>query len=309
MKILITGATGLVGKALTEYCRANDLFVNYLTTSKEKIRSEKNLQGYYWNLRENFMDEKALDEVETIIHLAGSSVAERWTSENKKTILNSRVDTARMLFDSLSRKRKENHPQTVKHYISASGISAYPSSFTEVYHETYPSYDTNFLGQVVEEWEKSTIPFYKGLSIETSSVRTGIVLAKEGGALSKMMKPIMSGVGAPLGSGEQWQSWIHIDDIVGVYYHIIKNGLTGIYNGVGPHPVTNSDLTKAIAQRLNKKLWLPKVPPFALKIILGDMATIVLESQKVSPNKIINEGYTFKYPEIKEALEALLKRK
>ena len=134
-----------------------------------------------------------------------------------------------MLFNTLSRKRKENLPKTIKHYISASGISVYPSSFSEMYDERFPSYDKSFLGQVVEEWEQSVKPF-DTLDVQTCIIRTGIVLSKEGGALDKMLKPIKSGVGAPLGSGKQWQSWIHIDDIVGIYYHAITNKLTGIYN-------------------------------------------------------------------------------
>ncbi len=306
MKILITGATGLVGSALTEKCRADGIFVNYLTTSKDKIRSEQNLQGYYWNPREDYLDEQSLADVEVIVHLAGATIAQRWTPENKEVIFDSRIKTARMLFSTLSRKRKENEPRTVKHYISASAIGGYPSSLTKLYNETYPEYATGFLGEVVEEWEKSATEFQR-LDIAVSCVRTGIILDKDDGALPKIMKPISYGAGAPLGSGKQWQSWIHTEDMAGIYHYIIKNNLSGIYNAAAPYPVTNKELTEEIARVLEKPLLLPKVPKFGLKLLLGDMSAIVLESQKVSSKKIREEGYTFMYQKIDKALVNTLK--
>lgn len=300
MKILITGATGLVGQSLTDFCVLDKVFVNYLTTSKDKIRSETYVQGYYWNPSENYMDEAALDGVEAIIHLAGFSIAERWTPENRSAIFDSRITTARMLYSALSRKRKKG-PISVKHFISSSAIGGYPSSYEILYDESYEKYAKGFLGEIVEEWEKAAREF-KRLDIMTTCVRSGIVLDKEKGALEKMKKPILSGVGASLGSGKQWQSWIHTDDIGGIYYHILCNKLEGIYNGVAPNPVTNKELTQAVASALNKKILLPKVPKFTLKLLLGDMATIVLESQKVSANKIQEAGYVFKYNTLDEAL-------
>lgn len=304
MKILITGATGLVGQSLTNLCVVDKIVVNYLTSSKEKIVSEPYRQGYYWNPSENYIDEEALDGVEAIIHLAGSSIAERWTPENRNAIFESRISTARMLYSALSRKRKKD-PITVKHFISSSAIGGYPSSYDTLYDESYDTYAKGFLGEIVEEWEKAAREF-KRLDIMTSCVRSGIVLDKERGALEKMKKPILNGVGAALGSGKQWQSWIHIDDIAGIYYHILRNKLEGIYNGVAPNPVTNKELTEAVASALNKKIILPKVPKFTLKLMLGDMATIVLESQKVSANKIQEAGYTFKYHLLDDALEDVI---
>ncbi len=303
MKILITGATGLVGQSLTDFCVLNKIVVNYLTTSKEKIVSEPYRQGYYWNISENYLDEEALDGVETIIHLAGSSVAERWTPENRNTIFESRISTARMLYSALSRKRKKE-PITVKHFITASGVGGYPSAFDTLYDESYEKYAKGFLGGIVEEWEKAATEF-KRLDILVACVRSGIVLDQEKGALQKMRKPIENGVGAVLGSGKQWQSWIHIEDIVGIYYHIFSNKLEGTYNGVAPNPVTNKELTGTIASVLNKKIILPNVPKFSLKLMLGDMATILLESQKASANKIQKEGYVFKYPVLDEALKSI----
>lgn len=305
MKVLITGATGLVGSALTKLCFQDGIAVNYLTTSKNKIKSAPNYQGFYWNTKTDELDEACFDGVDTIIHLAGASIAQRWTPEHKKTIFESRITTARLLYSALSRKRSKNETVSVKHFISASAVGGYPSSLTKTYDEKYPEYAKGFLGEVVEEWEKAAVEFQK-LDIKTARVRTGIILDKKDGALPKIMQPVKYGAGAPLGNGKQWQSWIHIEDMAGIYMYILKNGLTGIYNGVAPYPVTNKQLTQVVADNLGKPMILPSVPKFILKIMLGDMATIVLESQQVSARKIKEEGYTFKYPTIEEAIDNLL---
>lgn len=302
MTVLITGATGLVGKALTHICHTNGISVHYLTTSKNKIETRDNYKGFYWNSKEGILDEACLDGVTTIIHLAGATIAQRWTDDNKKVILNSRVETAKMLYTALQSKKEAS----AKHFISASAIGGYPSSLDKVYDETYPAYASGFLGEVVEAWEEIATQFQK-LDIATAIVRTGIILDEEDGALPKIMQPITYGAGAPLGSGKQWQSWIHKEDMAAIYYHLLQNELTGIYNGVAPHPVTNEELTKQVAKVLDKPLLLPKVPKFALKLMLGDMSTIVLESQNVSAAKIEGSGYTFKYRHIEAALQDLLK--
>ncbi|AWH72925.1 TIGR01777 family protein [Dokdonia sp. Dokd-P16] len=305
MKVLITGATGLVGRALTDLCHKDGISVHYLTTSKDKIEDTPNYKGFYWNTKTDELDEACFEGVETIIHLAGASIAQRWTPENKKAIFESRATTARLLYSALSRKRSKNQPISIKHYISASAVGGYPSSFTKMYDESYPEYAKGFLGQVVEEWEKAALEFQK-LDIITSRVRTGIILDKDSGALPKIMQPVKYGAGAPLGSGKQWQSWIHVDDMAGIYFHILKNKLAGIYNGVAPHPVTNKKLTEVVADTMGKPLIISRVPKFALKLMLGDMAAIVLESQKVSALKIKTDGYQFKYPKIDKAIESLL---
>lgn len=302
MKVLITGATGLIGKALTKICHTQGVSVHYLTTSKSKIEDKDNYKGFYWSSKEGILDETCLDGVTTIIHLAGASIAQRWTAENKKVILDSRVETARMLYDAVQNTKEAR----VKHFISASAIGAYPSSFDTIYDETYPDYADGFLGEVLEAWEKIALQFQK-LNVATAIVRTGIILDKEEGALPKIMQPITYGAGAPLGSGKQWQSWIHKDDMAAIYYHILKKQLTGTYNGVAPHPVTNEELTKQVAKIVDKPLLLPNVPKFALQLVLGAMSTIVLESQNVSASKIESSGYTFTYRYLEAALQNVLK--
>jgi uncharacterized protein (TIGR01777 family) len=305
MRILITGATGLVGSALVQLCHQQGIAVNYLTTSKKKITKELDYQGFYWNPTTGEIDEDAFKEVSVIVHLAGSTIAQRWTDTNKQRIKDSRIKSAGLIYDVLARFRESGNGPTIKHIVSSSAIGCYPSSPTKYYDEKYPEYAEGFLGEVVQEWESAIIEFQK-LDIQTALVRTGIILDEKSGALPKIMKPIKMYAGAPLGSGEQWQSWIHIEDMARLYLHIITNELTGIYNGVAPNPVTNQKLTKVAAQILKKPLVVPKVPAFVLKAMLGDMAAIVLQSQKVCADKIQKTGFIFEHPTLEGALEDLL---
>ena len=158
---------------------------------------------------------------------------------------------------------------------------------------------------MVQEWEEAVLKF-KDLGVNTAILRTGIILDKNEGALPKIAKPIKMYAGAPLGSGRQWQSWIHIEDMAKLYLYVVQNRLEGIYNAAAPNPVTNEKLTKVVAQVLKKPLFLPKIPAFALNILLGDMATIVLQSQKVAAQKIQEAGYNYSFPLINGAIEDLL---
>lgn len=307
MKVLITGATGLVGSHLSKMCRDQGIAVNYLTTSKSSIKTEENYKGFYWDPSQNEIDDSCFEGVDTIVHLAGASIAQRWTDENKRIIKESRIKSAALIRSALSRKRKEDK-STTTHMISASAIGAYPSSLTKYYEESYPTYAEGFLGEVVQEWEQEVFKFQKD-GIDTAIVRTGIVLDAEKGALPQIARPIELYAGSPIGSGEQWQSWIHVEDMAGIYLHIIQHKLKGIYNGVAPNPVTNKKLTEVIARTIGKPLILPKVPSFALKLLLGDMSTIVLESQKVCADKIRESGYVFKHTSIEEAIPSILNSK
>lgn len=300
MKVLITGATGLIGSAVTKKFQQEGISVNYLTTSTEKIEDKENYHGFAWNPRKDEINTACFKDVDTIIHLAGASIAERWTEKHKQAIISSRVDSAKLLFNSL--KESDNK---VRHFISASAVGAYPSSLTEIYDENYPEYNSGFLGEVVEKWEQAADRFAE-LNIAVTKIRIGVVLSESGGALEQLLKPIKNYVGAPLGSGDQWQSWIHLEDLAGIFYHCKKNQLSGIYNAAAPNPVTNETLTRESATLLNKPLWLPNVPSFMLRLILGEMAAIVLESQKVSSDKIREAGYVFRFDQLHKALKDLL---
>ena len=300
MNVLITGATGLIGSHLSEEFRRNGHAVHYLTTRKSAIHSEENYKGFHWDPVKGELDGAALKDVSVIIHLAGATVSKRWTKAYKKQIIDSRLKSAALLFTFL-----KSIPHSVTHFISASGVGIYPSNDAEHSEETKET-DTSFLAEVVKAWEESALQF-KDLGIKVSIVRTGIVLANEGGALKEMSAPIRKGLGAPLGKGTQWQSWIHIEDMVRMYLDITGQGWQGVYNAVAPNPVTNKELTHQIAKNLGKRIWLPNVPGFVLRILLGEMADIVLDGQRASAKKIESKGFNFTYPELDGALQDLLK--
>lgn len=301
MKVLITGATGLVGNKLIKILLQNGISVNYLTTSRGKIANDNNYKGFFWNPSVGEISEEAFTNVDVIVHLAGATVAKRWTNSYKQEIMNSRVDSTRLLYKTLERI---NHQ--VSQIVSASAIGIYPDSLTKVYHETDLEVDNSFLGNVVKQWEDEVNQF-KNLDILVAKIRIGLVLSKNGGALQEMVKPIKIGAGAAFGSGEHYQSWIHIQDLAAVFYHIIQYKRDGIYNGVSPYPVTNSQLTKAIAKTLGKPLFLPNIPKFVMKLILGDMHQLLFSSQHVSSRKLLDENFQFKYASLDKALHDLLK--
>lgn len=296
MKFLITGATGLIGKEIVRLCKERGHTVYYLTTNKQKIIKTDNYQGFYWNPDQGIIDAKCLEGVDVIINLAGASIAKRWTSSYKKVILDSRVKSLQLLHSLLS-KNKNN----VKQLISSSAIGIYPSSLTKEYTESFDKINNSFLGKVVELWEKEADNF-TAIGLEVSKVRIGVVLSKTGGALEQMAKPVKYGVGAPLGSGKQYLSWIHIEDVARIFLHIAENNLISTFNAVGNNPVTNTQITRAIAKNLKKPLWMPNVPTFILKLLLGEMASIVLESQKVSNKKMIETSFNFKFNTLESAL-------
>lgn len=300
MKVLITGATGLVGSELVKLLLQNGVAVNYLSTSKSKLENQEFYKGYYWNPQKGVIDKNAFHEITTIIHLAGASITQRWTSKNKQEIIESRVLPIRLLYNELS---KNNH--TVEHFISASAIGIYPHSYEKIYTEEEKEIDNSFLGHVVAKWEDEADTI-KNLGIIVSKVRIGLVLAKNGGALQELVKPIKIGLGAPFGNGKHYQSWIHIYDLVNIFQFVLKEKLEGVYNAVSPYPVTNEDLTKAIAKQLGKPIILPKIPKLAMKLILGEMHYLLFASQHVSARKILNEKFQFKYPAIDKALQNLL---
>ncbi|WPY97952.1 TIGR01777 family oxidoreductase [Christiangramia sp. OXR-203] len=299
MKVLITGATGMIGSRLSDLCRESGMIVHYLTTSKSKIEKREDYKGFYWDPKSEEIEKECLDGVSTIIHLAGASIAEKWTSEYKETIIKSRTETAALLYDTL-----KNNEHQVENFISASAIGKYPDSLEKLYFEDDEVLADNFVGTVVKKWEAAADRF-SNLGIDVAKIRVGLVLSEKGGMLEKVRKPIEMNVGAPLGSGKQWQSWIHLDDLAGIFLHAIERELTGVYNAVAPNPVTNKEMTKQLADQLNKPLWLPNVPKLVLKTMLGEMSQIVLSSQLVSCKKIEEHGYKFKYSNLSKALEDL----
>ncbi|QNJ96767.1 TIGR01777 family oxidoreductase [Constantimarinum furrinae] len=300
MKVLITGATGLIGAQLVKYCHDENYIVHYLTTSKNKIETLPNFKGFYWDPYKGEIDTAAFEGVTVIVNLVGASISKRWTKSYKKVILESRTKTANLLYDTLKKIKHD-----VRQLISASGVGVYPDSKTKLYFENESETGSGFLAEVVLAWEAAADQF-KQLGIDVTKVRTGVVLSAEQGAFPKIVAPIDKGLGAPLGSGDQWMSWIHLEDIACIYLQMIKNEWEGTFNAVAPTPVTNNKMTREIADKLNVTLWLPNVPSFILRLVLGEMATLVLDGQLVSSKKIESHGYKFRYHNIESALKELL---
>ncbi len=300
MKLLITGATGLVGTEIVKLCLANNYTVHYLTTNKTKIVSQNNYKGFYWNPLTREVDISCLNGTNAVINLAGASVSKKWTSKHKVEIRNSRLNSVRLLYQLLS-----ENPHQVTHFCSASALGIYPSSLTKQYDETETERSSTFLGKVVHEWEQEVAKI-NDLNISVSKLRIGIVLSKNGGALPQMIKPIKLGFGSAIGNGKQFQSWIHISDLAHMFLYIVEQNLSENYNAVASTPVTNLEMTKGIAKLLKKPLWLPNIPDFIMKFMLGEMSDLVLESQYLKNDKIKNKGFTFEFDSIEKALQDCL---
>jgi len=300
MRILITGATGLIGSELVLLLLQNGISVHYLTTSKRKIENQPNYKGFFWNPKLGIIDENCLMGVDAIIHLAGASISKRWTKSYKQEIIESRIFSSNLLFKIV----KEN-PNQVKQIISASGTAIYPNSSSTVYTEDSKTIADNFLSNVVLKWEESVDKF-QSLNIKVCKLRTGVVFSDKGGALLEIVKPIKLGLGSPFGDGKQVQSWIHLHDLVTMYLFAVENSLEGVYNAVAPHPITNSELTKNIAAILEKPLFMPNIPKFVMKLILGEMHELLFEDKRISAQKVINSGFVFQYLTSEKALKDIL---
>jgi hypothetical protein len=299
MKILITGATGLIGTELVKALLSKGHTINYLTTSVSKIESKSNYHGFYWNPQQSKIDENCIFGVDVIVHLAGANIAKRWTNAYKQEIIESRTLASELLYNLVKK-----NPNQVKHFVSTSGTAIYPESFDKVYDETTTETEDSFLSNVVKKWEESADRL-QVLGLKVCKLRTGIVLSNLGGALPEMVKPIKMGFGAAMGNGKQIQSWIHIYDLVSMFSFAIENQLKGVYNAVSPNPTSNQDLTNVIAKTLKKPLFLPNIPEFVMKLLLGEMSYLLFSSKNLSSQKIIDEGFQFQFLNIKEAIEDL----
>jgi uncharacterized protein (TIGR01777 family) len=299
-RVLITGATGLIGQEIVKQCHDLGIDINYLTTSKSKLSQDNNYKGFYWNPAKGEIDKTCLEGVDAIINLVGASISKRWTASYKKEILESRTKSAELLQHTI-----RFNDYKIEHVVSASAIGIYPSNLTKYYDEESQEISKSFLGDVVVAWE-SAVDGFKNLGCKLTKIRIGLVLANDGGALPEIVKPVKLGAGAAFGSGDQWQSWIHLRDLASLFLYTLENNLEGIFNGVAPNPVTNKDLTKLVAEVLEKPLILPNIPKFAMKLVLGEMHILLFESQRVCSKKIEDEGFQFKFANLKPALEDLL---
>jgi uncharacterized protein (TIGR01777 family) len=299
-KILITGASGLVGSQLTEMLLQKGYQVVHVGRTKRAGIPHKTGASFVWDVNRQEFDTEAVNGVDVIINLAGAGVADkRWTDSRKSELLESRTKSLALLYKTLS---TTNHQVTA--VISASAIGYYGFMGDEVFTEDSKP-GTDFLATLTKQWEAEADKL-ASLNIRTVKLRIGIVLSDKGGALIEMAKPVRMFVGSPLGSGKQNLSWIHIEDLCAMFLKAATDEtLRGAYNAVSGDWVTNKEMTLAIGKVLNRPVWLPNVPAFVLKVMLGEMANIVLQGSKVSADKVKQTGFNFTYTKLDDALQSL----
>ncbi|MCP9753664.1 TIGR01777 family protein [Lacihabitans sp. CCS-44] len=297
MKVLITGGSGLIGKALTIRLIAEGHQVNILT---RKITNKSAAKEFTWNGQS--IDSKAFENVEVLVHLAGAGIADKkWTSERKQEIIDSRVKSLELISEKYT-------GTSLKAIIGGSAVGYYGGDSGETENNENSPHGKDFMAECCLKWEKAEEAFAKKLNLRLVKVRTGVVLDSADGALPQIIKPIKYYAGTALGSGKQWMSWIHIDDIVEIFYQAIVNEqIKGTTNGVAPNPVRNQDFTKLAAEVMNRKLFLPNAPAFILKMILGEMSVVVLGSSRVYNKQTL--PFVFKYEYLENALRNLLTQK
>jgi uncharacterized protein len=298
-KILVTGGSGLIGSRLSELLTEAGYEVAWLSRSSGTADKYKT---YTWDIEGGVIQDGALEGLKAVVHLAGAGVADkRWTEARKKLILESRTKSTALLMEKLS-----GIGLKPKVFVGASAIGYYGADTGDAMVDEKSPAGDDFLAQVVKSWEASSAPI-EGMGIRRVLIRVGVVLSNNGGALPQLLAPLKFGFGAPLGTGKQWMSWIHIDDLCRLFLEAIENtAYTGVYNGVSPSPVTNKEITKEAAKVLNKPLWLPPVPGFVLKVALGEMAQIVLGGSKISSKKAEEMGFKYDYTHLNSALKNIL---
>jgi uncharacterized protein (TIGR01777 family) len=299
--VLLTGGTGFIGKHLTDVLLDNGFSVSILSRSDHK---DSSLISYYkWDLNKNYIDEQAVLKADYIIHLAGEGIVDkRWTKKRRKAILESRIKPVDLIYTVL-----EKHKKTLDAFVSASGVGIYgaKTSHKICNEETTPAAD--FLGKTCEEWEKAADKI-GSLGIRTVKIRTGIVLGKDEGFLKHLTPSFKSGFGAVFGTGKQYLPWIHIDDLCKIYLTAIESTtMHGAYNAAVTDNTTNSRLSKTLAKIYGYSIWIPKVPAFVLKIVLGKMSEAILTGQRVSSEKIQQTGFQFQNTDLERTLVSCIK--
>lgn len=300
MRILLAGGTGLIGQHLTKILAARGHEICLLS----RKLGNSIYPSFIWDPEKKYIDERALNGCDAIINLSGISISKgRWTSAQKKAILDSRVDSTRLLYEKISKSIT-----TIKTIVSASAIGIYGNCGDEWVNESHkPSSD--FLGTTCKQWEEKTEKF-SSIGIRTVIIRIGLVLAATGGILPVIKRPVRLGLGAVLGNGHQYMSWIHMEDLCTILLRTIEDtSLQGIYNATSPTPVKHKEFMLTMAKVCHRPFWLPALPAWVLKLVLGEKAELVLSGQRVSSQKIMEAGFRFRFTELEKALENLIQDK
>lgn len=302
MVISVTGATGFIGKRLVQRLHSDDHRIHVLTRSRPNALSIFPASDFPRVIIAEEPDWKSSIQASTaVVNLAGLPISTRWSPEIKKEIKTSRIRVTSKVVDLINDLQDEARPKVL---VSATAVGYYGTSERQVFDEQSPS-GNDYLAEVCREWEATALKVNK--DVRLALIRIGVVLGKDGGALAKMIPLFVLFAGGPLGSGKQWFSWIHVDDLVNLIYTALCNpSYKGVINGTAPNPVTLGEMCDQLGSVLGRPSWLP-VPDFALKAVLGEGASVVLEGQKVLPTKAKELGFSFRYPYVKDALKAIVR--
>ncbi len=301
MRILVTGATGFVGRRLCEVLSESGCRVTALSRRPDAARKAlpSLSQVFAWRPVEEAPPLESLDQVDAVIHLAGESVVGRWNARKRRAIRESRVRATRNLVGAIG--QAQPRPRTL---ISASAVGYYGDQGETELTESMPAAD-DFLGEVCGQWEQEGSRVSEA-GVRVVHLRIGVVLAAGGGALDAMLLPARLGLGGPLGSGRQWWSWIHREDLIGMVQHVLANeSLSGPFNATSSNPVRQKDFARVMGRVLSRPAFLP-TPGIGLKMVLGGFAVELLSSKKVLPDRIQKSGYRFRFPELEPALRDIL---
>jgi len=302
LKILMTGATGLIGRNLSKTLTEDGHTVVSLSRSSKKPAGLAAAEHHQWDYEKGMPPDASLSEIDAVMNLAGEPIAaHRWSDDQKRLMRESRVILTKKLVDSF--RTLDRRPAV---FVSGSAVGYYGDRKDEVLEETSPP-GRGFMSELCEEWEREAMRAVE-LGIRVVLVRTGVVLSAQGGALKKMLPPFKLGVGGPMGSGKQWFPWIHIDDIVGIFRHAIYTStITGPLNGSAPQPVTNAEFTRELAGALHRPAFLP-VPRIAMQVLMGEMSEVVFVSERAVPKAVLASGYKFAFSTLASALANLFEK-
>jgi len=302
-KVLIAGGTGLVGQRLSQLLTEKGDQVAHLSRKKNP---KSKYPTFTWDTSKNFIEERAFEGVEYVIHLAGAGIADAlWTKSRKKLIIDSRVETTALLTQYIQKLEKKP-----KAYIAAAAIGIYGDRGDEELTEASTIGKKGFMAECCIAWENAIQLAATQNGVRTATLRVGIVLSTKGGALPKMMLPINFFTASYFGNGEQWYSWIHIDDVCNMFIKLMEDdSMEGVYNGTTPNPLTNKDLTKQLVKALEKRAMVIPAPKAALRMGMGEMADVVLNSNKIFPARMEMAGFSFKFREFQGAIRDLVKKK
>lgn len=297
--VLITGGTGLIGKEISTLLIKNGYSVSILSRSNKKNKNQ--IKYFQWDINTGKIDLQAFNNVDYIIHLAGANIGDqRWTNARKEELINSRIKSTKLLFDTVNNNKIE-----LRAFISTSAIGFYGGVSSDKIMFEEDENGEDFIGNLCKKWEAESLRF-ESIGVKTVILRNGIVLSNKGGALMKMMKPVKYAINAAIGTGKQYMPWIQIKDLCKMYLYAIENELNGVFNAVAPEHINNYNFSKQLSKSANKPFFMPNIPAFIMKILFGELSIILLEGSRISCQKILDLGFKFEYNSLEQSLEDLI---